>query len=359
MSSRSSIVASLIIVVIVFGSVGGLLYMTSPYEPSRIAVVVMDPGFGDLSYADQLYTGLTRLLSYISVQYYFPPYPKTQTEAVTTLRELAQSGRYSLILAMGRDLVPSVQTVADEFPEQKFAMIDGYVSGNNVVAATFKVEQAAFVAGVFAALMAANITQKVGIIGSVQSDTGVQAMIDGFIQGVTTANETYDLGVTLLDTVYIGSYNNTELAAQYTTTMFLSQDASIIFAPVRASILGVRQGMEVVNKTMFASLNRMPLVIAAEGDQDYYGNPNPHVAIGPSWIPMSVVPRTDLAAFRIINATMWNDFPGGQTFEYNLANDGVNVTDFTFSSTYVPLSIQSRVWEYAAAVAEGTITVEP
>ena len=53
LSSRSGIVASVIIVIIVFSAVGGYVFLTNQYVPSNVAVVVVNPGFGDRSMADQ------------------------------------------------------------------------------------------------------------------------------------------------------------------------------------------------------------------------------------------------------------------------------------------------------------------
>ncbi|MHA1771706.1 MAG: BMP family lipoprotein [Candidatus Thorarchaeota archaeon] len=363
MSSRSSIIASVIIVAIVFGSVGGLLYITRPYEPSRVAIVVMSPGFGDFSYADQLKKGLDSLGSTISVQYEFPDFPTTAAEAQQTLEELAQSGKYVLIVGVGADMASSLQTVAAKYPNQHFAMIDGHVDAPNVASATFKVEQASFLAGVVAAFMAnttynKNGTGKIGIIGSYETDPDVMNMIKGFTQGVEHANQTYALGVELLDPLYIESFNNTALASTYTVQLFIQQHVTIIFAPVRASMKGVREGMEIANRTSLFLTGRAPLVIAAGGDQDYLGNPNPEIDVGPSWIPVSVVPRTDLAAYTILNATLWNDFPGGTHYEYDLANGGVTLTNFTYSTTYVPKTVRSIVWDYYDDIINGVITVD-
>ncbi len=358
MSSRTSIITSVIIVVIVFGSVGGILLLTNPYEPSRVAVVVMEPGFGDLSYADQLYKGLMELSGDISVQYIFPDYPSTAAEAQSTLEQLAASGQYVLIIAVGFQMVSSVSAIANEYPNQQFAIIDGYVDAPNVVSTTFKVEQASFLAGVLAAFVANNETGRIGIMGSIETDPDVADMIDGFIQGVKEANATHNLNVELLDPLYIGSYNNTELATTYTTSLFISQQASIIFAPVRASMKGVRIGMDIANRTFLYLQDRKPLVIAAGGDQDYLGNPDPAIAVGPSWIPISVVPHTDIAAYQILNATLWGDFPGGEHYVYDLANGGVNITDFTFSNTYISPEIRNIVWSYYDDIVNGVITVD-
>ncbi|MFW9809956.1 MAG: hypothetical protein ACFFE6_11330, partial [Candidatus Thorarchaeota archaeon] len=105
---------------------------------------------------------------------------------------------------------------------------------------------------------------------------------------------------------------------------------------------------------------REPFVIAAEGDQNYLGNPDINIAAGPSWIVASVVPRSDLAIARVINATLWFAFEGGITDQYNLENDGVELSDL--------LEFRSDLWvtdfmlnvtiDYRSAIVNGSIIVE-
>lgn len=358
-SSRSGTLASMVIVVIVFGSVGGILFLTTQYEPASIAVVVMNPGFGDMGRADQVDEGLTEN---ILVQYYRPDPPATEAEAEALMESLAASGNYLLIIVVGHELQDELQRVADEYPAQKFAIIGGMVNLDNVASATFDIHEAAFLAGIIAALVADEdpYNGTIGILGSVAADYDVIRMIAGFEQGVDTAILAYGLNVEVLIPRYVGSYNDSAAAETMTNTLFTTDFCSIIFAPVRASIEGVRAGMLAANDTFhdLALANRRPLVIGAEMNLDYYGNRNPLVASGPSWIVTSVVPRYDTAAVNIVNATLWEMFPGGISENYNLANQGVNITDFEFSTTIVDDTYIDAAWEYAGYIINGTITVD-
>jgi basic membrane lipoprotein Med (substrate-binding protein (PBP1-ABC) superfamily) len=357
-SSRSGTLASIVIVVIVFGSVGGILFLTNQYDPSSIAVVAMNPGFGDMARADQVREGLTEN---ILVQYYFPDPPDTEAEAEALMESLAASGDYLLIIIVGHELQDELQRAADKYPNQKFAMIGGLVNLDNVASATFDIQEAAFLAGIIAALIADDdpYNGTIGILASVPDDYDVIRMIAGFEQGVDTAIQDYGLNVEVLTPRYVGSYNDSATAETMTSTLFITDFCSIIFAPVRASIVGVRAGMLAANDTFYdlSLTNRMPLVIGAEMNLDYYGNRNPLVRSGPSWIVTSVVPRYDTSVINIVNATLWNMFPGGITENYNLANQGVNITDFEFSTTIVDDSYIDAAWEYAARIINGTIMV--
>ena len=76
--------------------------MTNPYEPSRVAIVVMDPGFGDLSMADNIQLGMDEAGRDVSVQYHVPEVlPTSVPEAETIMNDLSATGLYDLIIAIG------------------------------------------------------------------------------------------------------------------------------------------------------------------------------------------------------------------------------------------------------------------
>ena len=369
LSSRSGIVASVIIVVLVFSLVGSYVFLTNQYVPPDVVVVTVQPGFGDLSMADQVDLGLHELSGdvVVSIEYRVA---ENQGDAQIVLDGLASSGIYELIIVVGEDLAEEVQAVASDYPGQRFAFIGGSVSASNVISAVFSQYQAAFLAGALAAYMSSGNTNRssiVGIIGSIASNPTVQHLIAGFKQGLIYANSTGNLNVTLLPDQFVGSYNDSEEARSLAYQMFNpynpNGNATVIFAPVRASILGIREAMVLANETWFHDIGgREPFIIAAEGDQDFMGLPDINTRTGYSWVLASVVPRSDLAVYRIINATMWDDFSPLQAQSpllYNLTNGGVNLTEFQFINDFwTPHSVLVTISNYRTMILNGTIVVQ-
>jgi basic membrane protein A len=355
LSSRISILSSVIIVVIVFSAVGGIIFLGNQYVPSNIAVIVLDPGFGDNSMVDHASEGLN---VEVVVNYDFRT-ADTGAEALTIMEEIALAGQHDLIVAIGDGLAGSVTEAAGNYPNQKFALIgaEPTLALDNVASATFDQHEAAFLAGSIAAFLATghvNRTGIVGVLGSVEGDATVEGLIAGFIDGLEHANTTYNLNA--------DSYNDSSTADTMIYNMFspLQGDATVVFAPVRASILGVRSAIERLNSTYFSEIGgREPFVIAAEGNQDYLGNPDIDIATGPSWIVTSVVPRSDLAITHVINATLWFDFPGGVTDPYNLANLGVDISAMEFrDSSWVTDFMLNVTTDYRTAIVNGSIVVD-
>jgi basic membrane lipoprotein Med (substrate-binding protein (PBP1-ABC) superfamily) len=368
LSSRSSVFASVIIVILVFSGVGSYVFLTSQYVPPDIAVVVLAPGFGDLSMADQVDLGLQELGGDLVVNYNYQT-AVNQSDAQEIMEQLASSGIYDLIIAVGNLLAEEIQAVAANHLNQRFAFIGGSVTASNVISASFSLKEAAFLAGALAALMSVGFDDRsgvVGIIGSVESNPVVEELVAGFTQGVIYANNSENLGVTLLPAQYVGSYNDSETARDLAYSMFNpynpNGNATVIFAPVRASIMGIREAMVLANTTWFDVMpGREPFIIAAEGIQDFMGLPDINISFGYSWVLTSVVPRSDLAVYRIINATMWDDFPTLQEqspLVYNLENDGVGLTNGFFNPDWENGTVFPIIEDYRALILNGTIIVQ-
>ncbi|MHA1485076.1 MAG: BMP family lipoprotein [Candidatus Thorarchaeota archaeon] len=359
MSSRVNILTSLVIVIIVFGAVGGILLISNPFRPNNVILLSLAPGRGDMSLTDQAWEGMLEIAGDIALDINIPDeLPETVAEARDFLETYAASGHYELIVVLGDALAATVNTVAVDFPAQKFALVGGQADGDNIVSATFAVEEAAFLGGVLAAFLAADDEDRknIGIIRAVSGDPNIDEMIDGFLMGVDAANSTYNLGVSLLPMQTIGSNNDSAMARTLVFSAFVSNDASILFTPVRSSMQGVRLGMEDANETLLYYQDRMPLVIAAERNLDYYGLPNPDILFGESWIATSVVPRSDLVIYDFINLTLWEEFPEGIHTHYHLESGYVNITDFQYSNTYIMASWLNSTKDYQTAIINGTIT---
>ena len=364
-------IASIVIVIVVFSVVGGFIFMTNPYVPAKIGVVVSEPGFGDLSMADQVETGLQELGGDIVVDYeYF--IAADIAEAGTIITQLTESGGYDLIIVIGGELAGELSTIALAHPSQKYACIGGEVLADNVVSTTFNLHDGAFLAGILAAESSIGDVNRtgtgvVGIIGSVETDPTVAALVAGFKKGIAYANnKTLNNSVTILPEEYVGSYNDSATAEDIAIDMFdpLIGDATVIFAPVRASMGGIRNALFHANTTWFGNISRQPLIIAAEGDQDYLGLPNIETRAGNSWIITSVVPRSDVAVYRVINQTLWGNFQG-DTLVYDLGrsgNDletpGVILTHSDFiSHEWTPQTLFNDVEDIRLGILNGTIIV--
>ncbi|MEM2143448.1 MAG: BMP family ABC transporter substrate-binding protein [Candidatus Thorarchaeota archaeon] len=359
MSSRRSILGSILIVSVLFAGVTGMVVISNQYDPPRLAVFVTGVGLEDYGFAAQTESGIK--MAQKETTLYYDVFVTTPAQAVQMMKDVSGQERYELVIAIGNDLATAVSTVAQLYPRQKFALIGGNATeATNVFSAYFAVEQAAYLSGIVAAHLVAQsgYTRVIGILASFQTDPEISKIVTAFKNGVTRANTTYGLNVRFGPETYLQSTRDTTMAQFYAYQMFTTQNVSLIFAPVRASLPGVRTAMENARAYFqtHGQPNRLPLVIAEGMNHEIYGLPNPSVLTGQTWIPTSVVTAANNVTNMIVSATLWNEFMSG-TFVYGLSNSGVGITPFVYSTTYIQnlQLLMERINEHKQAIINGLI----
>lgn len=143
-------------------------------------------GRGDLSFNDLAAAGVKKALDELDATCEeaeaAPDEPATAREE--RLRTLADAG-YNPILGIGNVYSAETVKVAKEYPNVKFAVVDGFLEAPNVTNLVFAAEQGAYLVGVAAALKTK--TKKVGFIGGAPGP-----VIDPFAAG-------YKAGVAAVD----------------------------------------------------------------------------------------------------------------------------------------------------------------
>ncbi len=157
----TTVVAIIIIVLVVIGGGAYYYYTTTTSGPQKTIGVVFDVGGrGDLSFNDMAALGAdnvaTQLLGCSSSN--VAPCEQFLTSSnsndyVTNLQKLAsQANPPVLIVAVGFLMTDAVNSTARQYPNQNFAIIDGFVPGlPNVLSIQFRTDQGAAVAGALAA----------------------------------------------------------------------------------------------------------------------------------------------------------------------------------------------------------------
>ena len=123
------------------------------WAAGKIGVVYDVGGPGDLSFNDSAYLGasraagefgmtITALLSATADDYY------------PNVESLAASGEYDIIVGIGFMMQDAVSLVATEYPNQKFAIVDGYLDGPNIKVLGSKENESGALIGALQALLA-------------------------------------------------------------------------------------------------------------------------------------------------------------------------------------------------------------
>jgi len=146
---------------------GMLISAASGAEPAKLKVgMVFDiGGKGDQSFNDSAYRGVQWAadefkISHVEIE------PGADADRETGLRMIASQG-FDLIIGVGFLFTDAIKAVADEFPNVKFAIVDGFIPDKpNVSSLVFKEQEGSFLVGIIAGMKAQNLRKKtVGFVG--------------------------------------------------------------------------------------------------------------------------------------------------------------------------------------------------
>lgn len=211
----------------------------------KVAYIPGTGGLGDKSFNDLGYQGIKKLMEKgVTCDV---AEPKSIAEVEGLLRNFANTGEYSLIIAMGGDSVDSIKKVATDYPEQNFMVIDGKAGMDNVKSVAIIQADTGFLVGAYAGLM-----EKEGNLANGQNKN-IVGIVGGndipLIRGILTA---YECGVRYVNpdckvlTAYVGSWNDPGKGSELTQGMY-EQGASIVFQAAGASGMGVIEAAQKSN----------------------------------------------------------------------------------------------------------------
>jgi basic membrane protein A len=336
-----------IAVVVIIAVIGALLAFqqqppaqtaTQPTQTTKpkgnIYVIYDIGGRGDLSFNDMAYLGASRAakdfgLGLKEVQ------SKTQDDYVPNLRAVAKSGDAVIAVAVGFLMTDAVKQVSQEFPNMKFAIIDGYIPDRpNVLSVLYRENEGSALVGALAALAAYyhNCT-KVGIVLGMEIPVLWKFEI-GYAYGVRWA-ERYikqrfgrDVRFDILY-VYTGSFNDPAKGKQAAEVM-LTRGVCVIYQAAGATGLGVFEAVSEAGRRAGRSMGP-PFAIGVDADQDY---------LKPGFILASMMKRVDVGVYEATKRAVEGTFQGG-VMELGLKEGGVSVSTLDDLTQFLEIGIRA------------------
>jgi basic membrane protein A and related proteins len=251
------------------------------------------------------------------------------------LRLMAEAGA-NPIIAIGFLYAAPLTTVAAEFPDVKFGIVDdGTVVAPNVAGILFKEEEGSFLVGVAAALKSE--TGNVGFIGGVSIPL-IQKFEAGYTAGAKAVNPDINVQVTYISNPPdFSGFNDPAKGKEAALGMF-QNGADIVFAAGGATGAGVHQ----------AAFETGNFSIGVDADEYTYESND-------AWktaILTSMLKRVDTGV-RVFVEGVFNDTftSGNQTFGF--ANEGVG---YTTSGGLID-DITGEIDAYGAKIASGEVVV--
>jgi basic membrane protein A len=309
--------------------------ITQTTKPKGNIYVIYDiGGRGDLSFNDMAYLGASRAakdfgLGLKEVQ------SKTQDDYVPNLRAAAKSGDAVIAVAVGFLMTDAVKQVSQEFPNMKFAIIDGYIPDRpNVLSVLYRENEGSALVGALAALAAYNHNcTKVGIVLGMEIPVLWKFEI-GYAYGVRWA-ERYikqrfgrDVRFDILY-VYTGSFNDPAKGKQAAEVM-LTQGVCVIYQAAGATGLGVFEAVAEAGRRAGRSMGP-PFAIGVDADQDY---------LKPGFILASMMKRVDVGVYEATKRAVEGTFQGG-VLELGLKEGGVSVSTLDDLTQFLEIGIRA------------------
>lgn len=245
------------------------------------------------------------------------------SEYTTNIDTAVQNG-FHTVFGIGYLLADSIKAAAEQNTETNFGIIDSVIEGlDNVVSATFKDNEASYLAGVAAAYTTK--TNKIGFIGGEEG-----AVIDrfeaGFHQGVidTAKKLGKDIEVKI---EYAASFGDPAKGKALAAAMY-QDGADIIFHASGGTGAGVFQEAKDLN----SGLNEADLdskkvwVIGVDSDQQAEGAYKTKDGKEDNFTLTSTLKGVGAAVQDISNRAKEDKFPGGEHLVYGLKDGGVDLT---------------------------------
>jgi basic membrane protein A len=174
----------------------------APVDSAIKVGIVLIGGLGDKSFNDSAYRGIEWAETDFNIEY-TKLEPEEGGDLEVSLRNLAMMD-HDLIIGVGFSFTDAISTVADEFPNTKFAIVDANIPDkSNVVSLSFKENEGSFLVGMIAGLEAKDDGKDtVGFIGGMDIPL-IHKFEAGYIAGVHYAYPECEILST-----YVGSFTD-------------------------------------------------------------------------------------------------------------------------------------------------------
>ncbi len=247
------------------------------------------------------------------------------------IRQFAQKG-FSPIVVPGFSWATALTTVAAEFPETHFVIIDSVVDLPNVRSVVFKEQEGSYLVGVLAGM--ATKTGTIGVVPAFNFDL-LEAFACGYKQGAVAAKA----DVKVLET-YVGAgfdaFNDPGKATEVTKSQ-LDQGADVVFAVAGGAGIGILQ----------AAADAGKLGIGVDSNQNY---------MHPGNVLTSMTKRVDVATYNAFMDEKNGKFTAG-TVILGLAEGGVGAAMDDNNAKLITPEMKAAVDKATADIISGAIKV--
>ncbi|MFV0388135.1 MAG: BMP family protein [Pyrinomonadaceae bacterium] len=311
----------------------------------RVGIVFDLGGKNDRSFNAAAWEGVKRAKSELGIVLRDVE-PGNPTSIEPAMRAFAEKN-FDLIIGIGFAQAPIMKKVAKDYPNIKFAIVDGVIMGednktplNNVASLIFKEHEGSFLVGMIAAYESK--TGKIGFLGGMDIPL-IHRFATGYEEGAKYVNPNiviYKNYVGVTENAWNDPGKGKELALSQ-----LGKGADVIFTAAGNSGLGAFDAVEQFGKDSNGRANRF--VIGVDSNQN---------GVKPGYVLTSMVKQVDNAVFDVVKEVQNGNFKGGLHI-FGLDKDGVGYSLDEYNKNLIPQDVLDKVEVAKKKIISGEIVV--
>lgn len=296
----------------------------------KVGLVLDKGGKDDKSFNSSAFAGATKAekdlgitLKYVEAQ---------DVNSLENIHRQFAKKNFDLVIGVGFSQTDAIRKVAAQFPQVKFALVDGEIPASNVKSLLFSEHEGSFLAGALAALKTK--TQKVGFIGGMDIP-----LIRRFALGYCAGARHINAKVACQEN-FIGisgeAWNNPPKGKELALVQYNS-GIDIIFVAAGASNAGVFDAAQETKK----------FAIGVDSNQNW---------MKPGSILTSMTKSIDLAVYNTIHDVQKNTFKSGPEY-FGLKNQGVTLAFDEHNKSLLTPADLKKIEDLRNSIIAGKVAV--
>ena len=254
-----------------------------------------------------------------------------ETQRAQAFANMARRGA-SIVVGVGFTQRAALETVAQQYPNKKFTLIDATSELPNVQSVVFREQEGSFLVGVLAAL--ASKTHKLGFVGGMDIPL-IRRFAAGYAAGARYADPSVEILVNMTGTTP-AAWQDPARGSELARSQF-DRGADVVYAAAGSTGLGVLQ----------AAADAKKLAVGVDSNQDY---------LHPGTMLTSMVKRVDLAVYQAFRSAKDGGWQAG-IHSLGVAEDGVGFTLDDYNAALVTPAMRAKADAARADIIAGKIAV--
>lgn len=312
---------------------------------TKVGIVFDIGGKNDRSFNAAAWEGVQRAEKDLNICLYDVE-PGNPTSIEPAMRAFAEKN-FDLIIGIGFAQGPIMQKVAADYPNIKFAIVDGVIFEadgktpmKNVASLVFREHEGSYLVGMIAA--SKSKTGVLGFVGGMDIPL-IHKFETGYEEGARSVNP----NIKVIDN-YVGvtdaAWNNPGKGKELSLAQ-IEKGADVIFTAAGNSGLGAFDAVEQYGRNDQGEANKF--VIGVDSNQN---------GQKPGFVLTSMVKRVDNAVYDVVKEVLGGKFAGG-FHAFGLDKDGVAYAMDKNNEGIIPADVLLRVEEAKKKIVAGEIKV--